>query len=183
MEPSGGASGSLERRSRSILPTALLPMLFPKVNSSRTKHHGEDDTILLMSSLPSTSFWLSTDGTLFFCSEYEQNIWTRHILLEHDCYLREIFSSSLCARLFCNIWCHHELYYYKYDQILKGSALIFSSSHSIFAWICTVYMDATRDFPWKVRDSDLLTDSNDNFSHLVTKIEQMPLLYSIWQQS
>lgn len=56
MEPSGGASGSLERRSRSILPTALLPMLFPKVNSSRTKHHGEDDNILLMGSLPSTSF-------------------------------------------------------------------------------------------------------------------------------
>ncbi|KAK4793950.1 hypothetical protein SAY86_011944 [Trapa natans] len=57
MELSGGSSGSLGRRSQSILSTGLLPMLFPKVNSSRTKYHGDDNnTILLMDSLPSSSF-------------------------------------------------------------------------------------------------------------------------------
>lgn len=53
------SSGALDlpgRRSHSVLSAGLLSTLFPKVNSDRTKDNREDNAVILMDSLPSTSF-------------------------------------------------------------------------------------------------------------------------------
>ncbi|XP_031403547.1 uncharacterized protein LOC116212930 [Punica granatum] len=56
MDSSSGALAFSGGRSGSFFSGGLLSTLFPKVNSERTKDHREDDTIILMGSLPSTSF-------------------------------------------------------------------------------------------------------------------------------
>lgn len=63
MELSSGPLNLLRSRSQSIRSAGFLSPLVPRASSDRTKDSREDDTVILMDSLPSTSFWLAT-GTL-----------------------------------------------------------------------------------------------------------------------
>lgn len=56
MELSSGPLNLLRSRSQSIRSAGFLSPLVPRASSDRTKDSREDDAVILMDSLPSTSF-------------------------------------------------------------------------------------------------------------------------------